>query len=701
MADINYYVDDYIAAGYYVKTVDAEVVCGDYIDPNYLVTDYFTRSGSFATLTCEITRVRYITFSADFASAFTQATESQKTARSSITLSSIANVSAQAMKLRQLSTALESAFTQTTSSSRTARAQASWTSAFSPTIVANASVSNGSDVTANFTISALVGVIKQFPLNQLTGLGTTSSQYGTIDFNQSLFPPPAGSTPVFSVKKNNWTFSVWVKRDSVSGEHQTIAEGLVQEQIGGPTSNNGGIVLKDNDVRIRFNFDADAPGAVWNNVAPTDTEWHHYLFRSVWSLTGTVDTWQLWVDGDYKSTATHSADGDLQFAGRFGSGTGSLYGGLRLGYALIAQDFGSYQIVGAPLLGGVAQVWMGSTTDSQFRVERFYSGLIDLGATGTSTGLPTPVFYNKLTAPYTGVTLNPGATPVPSPATTALGLPSAQGIFALTGEAATVIVTTASLTSQSSLSAVTGIQSRAQASLSAQATVTALARKTLEVSGQLNAQASLAADNQRLRYAASALSAQATATATSTKVQPFQAQLTANSSVTAQADDRTRSQSAQLTSQFTVTARPNDRTRDAIALEAGAFTLTATGLVNRRIGSDMTATATLTADAVKVIVTNITLSAQFTIPTILVYRVLIAEAHLPAISTQLSVIDVINFDPFLTWVVEPESRTIRVLPESRLFVVEQESRAIRVRSENRELQVPESTNNKLTQGSPL
>jgi hypothetical protein len=707
-----YFEDGYYEGKYFVYTASASAGFAPYIADGYLDQGFFEDGGSRSSLVCEGTRVRFVAFDAALASAFAQTTTAKKDARTTVTLSTIANVSAQALKLRQLSSSASAVVTQTVSSVITARAQAIWTSAFSPTITARASVSNGSNFSSNFSLTALTGVRRQFPLNQLTGLGTTSSQYGTIDFNQSLFPAPVGSGlsgGTLSARDNYWTFSVWVKRDTVNGAYQTIAEGLVQEQTGGSSLNNGGIVLKNNDVRIRFNFDADEPGASWQDVAPTDTEWHHYLFRSIINPaneTYPVESWNLWIDGVYQGSRTSYFSGrDLQFAGRYGSGNGNLYGGLRLGFGQIAQDEGSREIISSPLLGGVAQVWMGITTDSQFRLERFYSGFVDLGSDGTATGLPTPVFYNKLTDPYTGVTLNPGATPVPSPASTPLGLPSVQARFSLTGNNVTVIENTVNIQSVATISATANRILRNSATMTSTATVSATVVKTVRAVSDFVSTSTMSTVGQRLRFGLSSLTSAATFTATAFKVKPFASTL-ATVVTTSITGLRIRSVSETLTGRFTAFAQPTDRTRDAIALQAGAFSLNITYTRIRPGAGAITATATattsslsvkravgtlrsaftLTADAKKVIVNTANLTASFAITSI-IFRAVIAQANLSANGFVLTQGDILNFDPCREIPVDPETRLARLLPESRLLIVESETRRLKVPQETRVLKV--------------
>ena len=699
-----YFEDGYYEGKYFVYTASALVGFTPYIDAGYLDSDFFEDRGSAFSVVCEGTRLRIITAEASMAAAFAQTTTGNTDARTTVTLSTIANVSAQALKLRQLSSSLSAVATHTVQSTITASANLALTSAFAPTITANASVSNGSDLVSTFAFTALTGVRRQFPLNQLTGLGATSNQYGVIDFNESLFPPPVSGN-LFTVRGNGWTFGSWVKRDTITGEYQCIAEGTVIEESGSGSNNNGGITLKNDDVRIRFNYDPDEPGATWNNVAPTDTEWHHYLFRTV-----SANYWQLWIDGVNQGLSSgYFAASDLQFAGRYGSGEGTLYGGLRLGYGLIAADTGGYGISGSPLMGGVAQVWMGNTTNDQFRVERFYSGLLDLGTAGTSTGLPTPVFYNKLTLPYTGVTWNSSTPSVPYPASQPLGLPSAEGKFTLTAVPQNVLVVTGELVSTSTVTATAFKIVTSITNLTSTATVTGTINRLRVASASLTSSFTQNTAESRFRGFVSSLGTNTTLTCDTVRVQPAAATLSASTTQTA-TGFRIKPLAASVVSQFTVTAQIDDRNRDAIALQMGAFTLagsisrtrnlstsiTAISTFNieyeviRPAGSAMSASFTQTADPSKVIVSFGNFTARFT-QQVTAFRVAIASATLQVNGFTLTQGDILNFDPCREIRVDQETRLAKILPENRLVIVESETRMLRVPQETRVLKVDYET----------
>jgi hypothetical protein len=568
------------------------------------------------------------------------------------------------------------------------------------------------------TVTAIIGVIRQFPLNQITGLGANSEQYGRIEFDQSFFPPPVGSAPNLSVRKNNWTFSVWVKRDTINGAFQCIAEGLVTAQSGDTPNNNGGIVLKNDDVRIRFNYDPDEGGAQWNNVAPTDTEWHHYLFRSRTNSTNETfpaDTWDLWIDGLYKNTALYQAAGDLEFAGRYNSNEGTLYGGLRLGYGLIAGDEGNYGIAGAPLLGGVAQVWMGSTTDDQFRVERFYSGLLDMGDAGTSTGLPTPVFYNKLTQPYTGVTWASETPPVPRLASTPLTLPSLPAPFTLTVESVTVLEVTANLQSVSSLTVTASRNLNISADITVSASLEVAYTRERFVSADLSTASSLSADinvtrsdsatltasasmdcvNTRVRISDDTVTAESTLTVTIGEITEFTASLESQFTQTTEIS-RTRIVSATAESVSTVTAQIDDRIRDQSAALTSAATVTVTATRIPSISAALTSEFTLVGEAEKFVIGQGVLSVVFT-QTTAAFKVVFAQASLVVEGFQLTQGDILNFDPCREIKVDQETRIAKILPESRLFIVDSETRTLKVPQETRVLRVEYETRVNITQ----
>lgn len=707
-----YFLDGYYEGNYFVYTADVIVGFTPYIADDYLNQDFFEDRGSSASVVCEGTRLRIILADAALTSSFAQTTTANKDARTSITLSTIASLAAQNDKIRFYSAEINSTATQTAHAQKTARATIALTSAFAPVITANASVSNGSNFATNFTLTASSGITRQFPVNRLTGAATstTTSYYPQVlDFDQAQFD---FGNPDLNIRDINWTFGIWVKRESrsSSGYYETIATSTLK--YSSANWEHGAIAFRGDNIRFRFNEIATGTGATWSNVAPNNTDWHHYLFRSINTNNNQpVNNWQLWVDGVYQGVSTSfQSAGDQPWAGKYGSEpTGFQYlGGLSLGQSLLFADDGTGPS-NAPLNGAFAQPWMGRVTDAQFDPNKFWNtGAIDLGATGVSTGLPTPIFYNRLSQPYTGVTWAPDNEVVLT-ATAPLILPSVQARFTLTCDVVTVIENTVAVQSVASVS-VSGTRVLVlAATITAESTQSALAVKTARATETLTSTATFTASAEKLRGVSAGLTATATVSATAFKVKQFECAVAAAFTFTASAL-RTRTTSSSLTATATFTATIDDRTRDAITLQAGSFTLnitytrvkfgagaitatattaTAATAIKRAVGTQ-TSQFTQTADAQKVVITTANFASQFTIAST-VFRAIIAQANLSANGFVLTQGDILNFDPCREIGVEEETRLARLLPESRLLIVDEETRTLRVPQETRVLGVDYET----------
>jgi len=662
---------------------------------------------TIADLSAQAARTRALTSS--IAVAATVTTIATKTTQTATALTSQSTFTASAQRTRTTVQSFVSTATQTTATIKTARITLGLTSAFAPVITAVASVSNGAGLTASFTVSALTGVLRQFPVNSLTGAATSVSPGyypQVLDFDQTQFPSPGD----FAIRDPNWTFGVWIKRESRTNYFETIATSTVD--VGG-TNNKAAIAFRGNNIRFRFNFDPDEPGATWTNVAPNDTEWHHYLFRSIVNPandTYPVQNWLLWVDGVPQGVTDDAfqATGDLIWCGRFGSQQqNTLQGSLVLGYQDLARDSGGYDFNPAPFNGAFAQAWMGRVTDAQFDVNKFY-GRFDLGTTGTATGLPTPIFYNRLTTPYTGVGWTNDNT-VKIAATQALVLPSVQARFTLSCEVVTVIENTVAVQSNVSVS-VSGTRVLVLgATLAASSTQSTTAQKTARVTETLTSTATLNASADKLRGVSAGLTATATLSATAFKVKQFACAISSQVTSSATAA-RTRTAASALTAAATFTAAIDDRTRNAITLQAGAFSLnivytrvkfgagaissaatsTTTAVTVKRTASTLSSQSTITTNAQKVVISVGNLTARFAITSI-VFRAIIAQANLSAIGFVLTQGDILNFDPCREIKVEEETRLAKLLPESRLLIVDQETRTLKVPQETRVLRVDYET----------
>lgn len=634
-------------------------------------------------------------------SSITVATVSRKTARSSITLTSIANVDAQAARTRLLTssvsvtalvsatvikttqtastlesqstfTALEQRFRstpatlfsvaeQTSNTQKTARAQAVWTSAFAPTITANASVDPGSDVTATFTVTALTGVIKPFSNTIVYGAQFTNDNDWLIYTDNSTLPYGVGAGQIISfwMRKDQYDnfgyiWNSYLDRSFPPGDKLLVYyvdKQLVFSSFTLTAPNSG----------VEFNFD---------NAIDDDNDWHHYAI--------VIRNWSGAFPGNFRANLYR--DGVL-ITNDYNTGPGT-YGH----YSNWYRD----NRIGYESKISLAQLWVGplysgSQTDEQVLalLENFYrNGYVNLGTgvvNGYTPGIYEPFqspFSNKITSNEVDLSTFRGDLP----------LSGIFGRFTLTGESVTVLEITANAESASTLTA-TSLRTRlVSVALNTTATVNAVGSKTVGISSALSSTLSTTLISQRVRYAEAALASALTVTATAFRIKQLVSALNSTATQTATADNRTRIQSATLTSQFTISATIDNRNRDAIALQMGAFSLNVDYLVVRAVGSAMTSQFTQTATAQKVIVNTATLSSQFTFGST-VFRVLIAQANLQVNGFTLTQGDILNFDPCREIKAEQETRSTKILPENRLVIVDQETRMLRVPQETRVLKV--------------
>ena len=103
MADITYYVSDYIADNYHTYTADAGLSLSGYLVEGYFENDYLQTAGGRFTLSAPLTRQAYTSASASLSSQFT--------------------VTASGGKLQLATVAITSAFTVSTTARKTATGQ--------------------------------------------------------------------------------------------------------------------------------------------------------------------------------------------------------------------------------------------------------------------------------------------------------------------------------------------------------------------------------------------------------------------------------------------------------------------------------------------------------------------------------------------------------------------------------------------------
>jgi hypothetical protein len=266
------------------------------------------------------------------------------------------------------------------------------------------------------------------------------------------------------------------------------------------------------------------------------------------------------------------------------------------------------------------------------------------------------------------------------------------------------------------------------ASVLAQATVSANAIKTAVSASSQTAVASQTAINTRIRSfdtsfesiasqltavakvgqgfitvdAVSTLTAQATLTSSS--LANIQSQATLNATVfrVASANIQAQAQitvtansnyfkgaSAGITASATLTAAPT-KSVVANAAVASAFNLQTINTRVRPASSSINANATLTAEVNSEVFIIANLSSSSTVNAI-GYFIVNGRANLTAFNTVLTVGDVIQLDPYLTYLVEQETRDFLVSEETRLFVTEPETRLFVVSEETRDYVIERNT----------
>jgi hypothetical protein len=636
---------------------------------------YASSMSSAVTMTSDLIRVR-LTSSTQTSIAIVSVTATRIQSADSA-LSSVATQYTVAVKTAILISSISTAFTQTATPVKTVNAIPQLTSIATQLTVAYQNATGTVSLTATATLTALIGAIRQATNITSTGLQINSSD----PYIDNLTGMPFFG---LKVRSNTFTASIWARRESTPSTLQPLWSSN--------SGDSGALVFNGTDLMLRFNFDPDEPNAVWTNVVPTDGEWHQYLIRTVsvagnepnTSNPGAGNRWQLWIDGAYQGQSSpYFAAGQIEF----NNGGRAL-----LGHALIRDLTGGYELNGRRLTGAIAQVWMGLTNDQQFSPVLFYdSGFVDLGTTGNLGGLlPTPLIYNPLQTPFTGITgtgLTTATTPLSySPTvirvTTAITANAVLLVIADISVNASqttlisyvirpVIAFTSSAIVSATATAFTGII----ADITAESTVTVTVFRTQEFSADINSMATLAVIVGATEQFDATVTSQFTLDCDSVIKPPIRTE-------------------ANLLTQFTVTATPISFT-DSITMMMSSGTLTAdvTVIPPIRAEADLISTTTLTAvigsieqfavltassgtmitTAVKITGILETLTTVSTVTaTITHFKGIILTVT--AFNTQLTVGEVINLDPYLTYVIPAETRLWQITAESRIIAIEQETR---------------------------
>lgn len=548
---------------------------------------------------------------------------------------------------------------------------------------------------ATTTLSAALGKIIVLTPNYNTGARSSDGLYPRIQ----LSGLPVGGLDIYS---SGFTASIWAKREVVGNYLQTIWTPQITGQ-----SYYTGLVIDNNNIRLRSTFDSDEPGATWANQAPTDTDWHHYLIQC--SRPG---HFKLWLDGEYLGSQTYfasvqSGKFENNYWIRFGSGVPT---------NLYDESWTNPSGNLDPNVS-VAQVWMGIVdteyvqdplgnyyrVTSAFDPGNFYNnGYVDLGSLGRGLAnqLPEPYIYDTLSSPWTNVQFWNGSTSATgTPASSSLLTPTAQASSTLTAEPQAVLVNvietqaTTALTAQATKRVVTESTQTAEftqtteavkfvgvtSDLTSEFTQSSEASRTRDVTSDLTAELGLAVISGFFEQATADLSTAFDLTADVTLIEPIRtsADLVAESSVTAEVTGYSGvaafiAVQASLTAEITV--KPPVRiTADLAATSELAATI---GSIEQFIvltssSGTMTAAAVKTAQGQSNLIVTSTQTAGPVKYTGIV-------ANWSAFYSQLSVGDVLNIDPYLTLVIKPENRII---------VIESETRALKVTAETRVLTI--------------
>lgn len=523
------------------------------------------------------------------------------------------------------------------------------------------------------TVTAFAGTIKQYQPKVNQG----------VRANGTIPRITLSGLPVFglNIRDPGFTASIWVKRETVGNVLQTI-----WMPWNDPTTNvfptyRTGLIFDNNNIRLRNVFDADEPGATWNDVAPMDTEWHNIVLRCE-----TSTRWHLWVDGVYRGSATHNAT----MQGHVFNNTNTV------GQPAIGAQFGTgIGVDPSPGLDessttnndiSVAQFWAGIINQPIYRfpIGEFYDGgYRDLGTNGRGDFnlLPEPEIYSLLNHGETTFYLTPGTT-TSGPSSASITVPGPQTSTNLTASAQAVLVDGASVTANTAVTVLTSYNINPSLAFSSQTSIELEPTTRIGIVAVLSTQAVLTA--QAVFEVTEAFAALST-------VVELQADFDVKPPVRAE---------AALTAEFTLVSDPNSFSDNTVLImSAGDLVCDATLIPPVRIEADLVSEFTVTAtigaveqfavltqslgtlvcDPVARFDTASDLNTVTEQTTTAVKFLGISNLVLQSTGFQVTVGDAINIDPFLQLKITQETRRVKILPESRTLNIEQETRTLLIK----------------------
>lgn len=646
---------------------------------------YVSSMTSAVTMTSDLKRIR-LTSSTQTSTATVSITAYRIQSAESA-LSSVATQTTLAVKTASISSSISTAFTQTATPVKTVNAIPHLESIATQLTVAYQNATGTISLTATATVTALVGVIRQFVHHRNQGINAL----GNPKILLSGLPYSG-----LAIARLGFTASIWAKRAT------TTTYSVLWSDTPQAANSGVGLIIDNNNIRLRQYGDADEPGVTWPDLAPVDTNWHHYLLFAEQGVPGATDTnsyqWRLWLDGvDQGLRNGLTPNGALD---------NSQY--INLGHGIHLNQNGNYDEATTQDFNiNLAQIWIGyypidyppavgqPKGSFTFDPSKFYDGgYVDLGTNGRGefNQLPSPYIYDTLDAPWTNVTFDTDSIK-PAVASLPYNDLTAQAQFTITPSA--VLLNTASISVTATQTTLISYVIRPVIAFTSSATLTLSATAFTGYTANLTSRATQTITVKKYNSGVVRLNSSSTLQAVPGFFDNFSANLTTAATLVCDFNNipPKRGEAALLS---TVTLVANARSfSDNIILEVSAFTLAATATIKIpiRATANLTTTATLsviigsreqfaaliassgtlTTQVTRTRVGSAVLSCQATLIAS-GSRLRTAQANLTAFNTVLTAGEVINLDPYLTITIEPESRLWKIDAESRIIVIEQETR---------------------------
>ena len=709
------------------------------------------------------TAVKTANGSASELSEFTQVTEAARTRSTAVSVTANANLSATAVKINPGSAALASTATVTIEAVKTTAGVVSASSQFQQSTVANRTAnaltefnSIATQLTVAFqnasgtvllestaSLSAIIGAIKQgVPERAITGIrfnDDAATELGDSFIKIAHYNPPPGGPSL----SDRYAVSFWAYSP----------EGTVLTHHPTGNNSNGYMKFTEGSFELRSPHPSnDYRTATWTGL--TTTGWHHYIVYQE-PISGAVNpVIKLYQDGVLKSDPTIFTFSDgveppvppsddllaVYFEQQFNYLHWAIGAEVNLWRDSINEITNAARTI-QPMQGILSQFvsyWttVPDFTDSAIRQKLYNAGYVDLGNSGTLSGLAQPNIYLRLQN-YRDVGqlgsldlyANAGSNGIP-PAPriewreisqfgynptwdnqdwilTSLHEGEVQdnfgngflviadlecsvsGVFLfelpISAEFTTTILGQRVRTADAALVCTSTLSAQAQAELSFASTLNAQATlgsvnvdRFRATAAALTASSAITVEQGFLQVAAATLTSTATLTCEPTEIEAIQgaAALTTTASLAADVNNIIFMQ-ATASAAFAVTSEatliPPVRA-DAILTAAFSLVINAGGVYGNI--SLVASAGTLAADVSVIRGASAQLTATATQTTQPNKRTGIAPTTLQVAGFVLTAGDIINFEPSLTYYVPQETRTLFVLPESREYIIEQETRQL-------------------------